>query len=107
MVDQKYFELINKEIDNTISASEKELLDRYLKSNPEACVMSQELAETEKLLDKMPDKDPSVSLKQRILNSIDFDRYGYKKKRSIAGYFSAAFSGPRKKLTTSFAFGLL
>jgi len=107
MVDQKYLELINKEIDNTISASEKELLDKYLRSNPEAYTMRQELSEAEKLLDRLPDKDPSISLKQRILHSIDFDRYAYKKKKSIAGYFSAAFSGPRKKLTTSFAFGLV
>ena len=106
MVNQKYLELINKDIDNTISIAEKELLSIYLKTNPEAYAMHQELIETEKLLDKLPDNDPSVSLKRRILNSIDYNRYASKKRIPVVDFILSAFSGPRKRLTTSFAFGL-
>lgn len=107
MIDQKYLELINKDIDHAISNSEKELLDAYLKTNPEASTMHQELTEIEKLLDKLPDNDPSESLTPRILNSIDFQRYSHKNRRNIKEYFSAAFIGPRRKLTASFAMGLV
>jgi len=107
MIHQKYVELIHKDIDKTISVSEKDLLDKYLRLHPEAFAVHQELSETEELLDKLPDNDPSVSLKQRILNSIDFNRYAHKEKKSIASSIATAFSRPRRKVTTSFAFGMV
>ena len=36
MIDEKYIELINKDIDKEITRKEKTLLESYLKSNPEA-----------------------------------------------------------------------
>jgi hypothetical protein len=107
MIDKKYLDLIHKDIDKKISDDEKVLLDDYLKSNTEAFTLHRELSETEELLDKLPNADPSVSLKQRILNSIDFNRYAHREKRSIAGFIAAAFNGPRRKLTSSFAFGMV
>lgn len=107
MIDQQYLELINKDIDDTISEQEKEVLNEYLKINPSAYTMHQELSEIEKLLDKIPDKDPSDALKTRILNSIDVDRYTRKKKLGIKDYFFVSLSVPRKKLSASFALGLI
>jgi hypothetical protein len=107
MVNQKYLELINKDIDNNISAYEKELLDNYLKTNPEAHALHQDLFEIENLLDKLPENDPSENLKKRILSSIDFNRYASKKRKSIGEYFIAAFTGLRKKTTVSFAVGMV
>jgi hypothetical protein len=107
MIEQKYIELIHKDIDKTISADEKVLLTNYLKSNPEAFTLHQELLETEELLDKLPSNDPSISLKQRILNSIDFNRYAHREQNPIVSYISTIFAGPQKKLAASFAFGMV
>lgn len=107
MINQRYLELINRDIDNTISEDERNVLNKYLKTNPDAYSIHQDLQETEKLLDKLPDNDPSANLKKRILNSIDFNLYSVKKKKSFVRYLSAAFSGSRRKLTTSFALGMV
>ena len=96
MIDQKYLELINKDIDDTISAPEKEVLDEYLKINPEAYSMHQELMEMDKLLDKLPDNDPSDSLKARILNSIDFNRYTIKGNIRLRIIFMHHYQDPGK-----------
>jgi hypothetical protein len=108
MIDQKYLELFNKDIDKTISNSEKELLKQYFKSNPKADALHKDLFKTESLLDKLPDNEPSASLKQRILNSIDYNRYSNRKKKlNVIDYFTGLFTGPRKRIATSFAFGMI
>ena len=108
MIDKKYLELINKDIDKTISLNEKGKLDQYLIENPDANVLYNELLKAEILLDKLPDKEPSASLKQSILNSIEYNRYSYKeKKTTILDYFSTIFSGSRTKVAVSFALGLV
>jgi hypothetical protein len=108
MIDMKYLELIHKDIDKTISLNEKKKLDKYLKTNPEAFTLHIELLRTDQLLDKIPDKDPSINLKKMILNSIDYNRYTHTKKRStVIDFIYSMFSGSRSKIATSFAMGLL
>jgi hypothetical protein len=104
MINSKYIELINKDIDRTITSSEKKKLEDYLEINQEAKELHTDLFRTEKLLDKLPDVDPSENLKKRILNSIDYDRYSSKKKESlfsdfIGNIFSLSLS-PRKIVTS-------
>ncbi len=104
----KHLELIHKDIDKTISLNEKEKLDKYLNTNPEANILHKELLRTEELLDKLPDNEPSENLKKKILNQIDYNRYAHKKEmRIIPDYISSLFSGPRKKITTSFSLGFI
>jgi hypothetical protein len=107
MIDPKILELINKDIDKTISLSEKDLLQKYINNDPEVNSTYHEMLETEKLLDKLPENDPSVSLKQRILNSINYDLYAKKHKVSFVDHVVDLFSVSNRKFATSFAFGLI
>jgi len=108
MINSKYIELINKDIDKTISSTEKKELEEYLEINQEAKELHTDLFRTEKLLDKLPDVDPSVNLKKRILNSIDYDRYTNKKKESLfSEFFGSIISLSPKKIATSFAIVLI
>ena len=108
MIDLKYIELINRDIDKIISSKQKQELEEYLEINPEAKELHRELLITDKLLDKLPNNDPSVNLKKRIINSIDYNRYSSKKKKfSILEYFAKTFSGSSVKLVTSFTLVLI
>lgn len=104
MIDLKIIELINKDIDKTISSKEKKKLGQYLESNPEAKALQRELVYTEELLDQLPNNDPSENLKKRILNSIDYNRYASKKKKTFfQEYYSRIMAGPSAKIVTSFS----
>ena len=75
MIDKKYIELMNKEMDNSISKDEKVALHNYLSNNNDAKEYYNELRLTNDYLDALPDPDPSENLKKYIVNSIDFSRY--------------------------------
>ena len=108
MKDKNIIELINKDIDKTNSPDEKEKLNQYLEENSDANVLYTELLKTEHMLDKMEDKIPSPNLKERILNTIDYNLYSNKKMNSkITGYLSSIFSGPRTKYAVSFSLGMI
>jgi hypothetical protein len=106
MEKKKYIELMNKDIDKTITSSEKDDLNQYLTENPDANIIYNDLLKTENLLDKLPEGEPSINLKKKILNSIDYNLYSNKKKQSsLLNYLSAIFSGVKTKLAVSFAVG--
>ncbi|HEX9252884.1 MAG TPA: hypothetical protein VF870_11620 [Ignavibacteriaceae bacterium] len=108
MIDKTMIELINKDIDKTISPGEKEKLSQYLKENPDANVLYNELLKAEHMLDKLEDLIPSPNLKERILNSIDYNLYSTKKKNSeVLDYLSSIFAGSRSKFAVSFALGMI
>lgn len=108
MIDKNLIELINKDIDKSISLSEKEKLSQYLKENPDANVLYNELLQTEHMLDKLEDINPSSNLNERILNSIDYNLYSTKKiNPKILDYLSSIFSGSRTKYAVSFALGMI
>ncbi len=108
MINPKYIELINKDIDKNISQLEKQELNEYLENNSEAKELHRELLKTEALLDKLPEREPSINLKKRILNSIDYDRYSNtNKKLSFSEYFARIFAGSPRKIATSFALVLI
>ena len=75
MIDKKYIELMNKEIDNVISEDERISLHSYLSGNKAAKEYYNELRLTNDYLDSLPDPEPSENLKKYIVNSIDFSRY--------------------------------
>lgn len=108
MIDDKYLILINKEIDHTISKREKRKLDQYLETNPEALSFYNQIIKSEKLLDEIPDVEPSINLKKKILNSIDYSLYSAKHTHPSALHsLSNIFSGSHRKIAVSFALGLL
>ena len=103
MLERNMLELMNKDIDKATSLDEKEKLHQYLKENPEANVLYNELLKSEHMLDKLEDINPSPNLKKRILNSIDYNFYTDEKKESkFWGYLSSIFSGSRTSYAVSF-----
>jgi len=108
MIDHNELELMNKDIDKTISLDEKEKLSQYLKENPDANILYNKLIKAEHMLDKLDDINPSPNLKERIINSIDYNFYSDKKKESnFLGYLSTIISGSRTKYAVSFALGII
>ena len=108
MIDNKYIVLINKDIDKTISQLEKKILEEHLEINSDAKELHKELLRTEELLDQLPDREPSVNLKKRILNSIDYNRYSETKKKSLfSEYFGNLITGSPRKIAISFALVLI
>ncbi len=75
MIDKKYIELMNKEIDDVITDDERIALHDYLLGNKAAKEYYNELRLTNDYLDSLPDPEPSENLKKYIVNSIDFSRH--------------------------------
>lgn len=74
MIDEKYIDLIHKEIDGIIRPDEQRMLKAYLNENPEAQTLYRELQQTVQMLNKVEEIEPSVNLKERIMNSIDSNK---------------------------------
>ncbi len=75
MIDKKYIELMNREIDELISPDEKQHLHNYLSENPEAREYYDGLLSATQALDRLPEPVISDNLNKRIVNLIDFTRY--------------------------------
>ena len=104
MIDNKYIELMNKEIDNVITSDEKIKLHDYISSNEAAKEYFNELLLTNKYMSELSDGNPPENLKKRILNSIDFSKYSPKIKSKFSwGYIF----NPKLKLAYTFAVGLI
>lgn len=78
MIEEKYIELMNKEIDHLITSEERIRLHNYISVNNEAKEYYDELLLTNESLNHIPDHQPSENLKIRILNSINFNKYNVK-----------------------------
>ena len=74
MIDEKYIELIHKEIDGIIQPGELGMLKAYLNENPEAQTLYRELQQTVQLLNQVEEIEPSLNLKERIMSSIDSNK---------------------------------
>jgi len=75
MIEKEYIELINKDIDKVINASEKEKLQNYLIKNPDAQAYFEDLRLLNNYLNRIPDPEPPAGLSKRIINSINFGNY--------------------------------
>jgi len=105
MVNEKYFKLINQEIDGKNSPRKSMRLNKYLDQNQEARKSYKELSTLSSLLSKIPIVEPPEYLKQNILNTIPFNtRIKRAKKQSIIwSLIEFLFS---KKLSFTYAFSL-
>ncbi|MBM4162020.1 MAG: hypothetical protein FJ217_13115 [Ignavibacteria bacterium] len=70
MIEQKYADLIQKEIDGVITDAEGRSLKDYLARNKEARRLREELQKTVERLKSVPQLDPPPYLKKHILNSL-------------------------------------
>jgi hypothetical protein len=108
MADDRYIELINKEISGTITPSERDDLHKYLRENPDAQRIYRELRETCNLLNEVSDVEPPANLRWRIMDSVDFGRYEAKRKRPVLEFMLRAGQlSLRPRLAYVFALGVV
>jgi hypothetical protein len=103
MINEKYIELMHKEIDEVITPDEKIKLYNFLAENKSAKDFYDELILTAGYLDKIPDSNPSENLKKQIINSINFNRYLPKVKSKKSWNFLLGF---KFRYAYTFAAGL-
>ncbi len=104
MIDRKYIELMNKEIDHLITPDEKQDLHRCLAENMESREYYDDLLAANHALNQVPQPAVPENLGKKIINSIDFTRYPHKPVRKRAFGFIPAFN---RKYAFTFAAGLL
>lgn len=107
MNDAELTELIHKEIDGIISEEEKAALHEFLKSNPSAKKNYLQLRRTIELLDKVGEVEPPPHLQNRIMNSIDANRYTTKSENNLLNKIFAWILSPGPKLAFAFAMGIV
>ena len=69
-MEEKYIELINKDIDGALSDRESDVLQEYLSTNADGRLLKEDLSQITHLLASVEGVDPPSNLKKRILNSI-------------------------------------
>ncbi len=107
MKDDRYAELINKEISGEISPEESAELRRYIGDAPDARRLRRELHKTSDLLSQVGDVEPPAHLKQHIMNSVDFGRYRAQEKRPVIELLGRARRlGLRPRFVYAFAAGV-
>ena len=108
MLDKKYIDLINKEIDGFITQDEKDDLLNHLKENEEAQQYYSEMIRTDDLLSNVKNIYPSPNLKKRVLNSLDTELYKNVKKESfIKSIIPNKLFQPKLRLAFTFALGVV
>lgn len=70
MIDEKYIELMNLEIDGVIPDKDRHELERYLDSHPDALEYYNALRNTATMLDGTEEIDPPAALSRDIIESI-------------------------------------
>jgi len=104
MIDEKYIELIHKEIDGIIRPDELRMLKTYLNENPEAQTLYRELQQTVQLLNQVEEIEPSVNLKEKIMSSIDPNKSEIpRRKTASVSFMSRWFVKP----VYTFALGMI
>ncbi len=104
MIDEKYIELMNLEIDQVITPDEKIRLHSYLSENKEAREYYDELLLTSDSLNQLPDHEPSENLKKQTINSIDFSKYSPKARHSSIRSYGWVF---KFRYAYTFAAGII
>ena len=106
MNEQEYIELVDKEIEGTISPRERDLLREYIEKTPGARKIYDEMHQTSDLLSRVTDVDPPVYLKRHIMNSLDFSRYQTRRSRPVLRLLTRVRqAGLKPRLAYAFALG--
>jgi len=81
MHNKKLHELINKEIDGLNTPKESKQLRNYMRKNPEAHDLYNDLRKLSESLEKVEKVSPPPDLRKTILNTIDMNKYAKKGRR--------------------------
>lgn len=87
MIDEKFVELIHKEIDGDLSDRERAELESFLSRNAEAQALQRDLTKMSQALTEVSAEEPPVNLKKRIMNAIPSNRYALQQKSFAQTFF--------------------
>lgn len=108
MIDEKYIELIHKDIDGIIRPEEQEMLKAYLNENPEAQTLYRELQQTVQMLNQVEEIEPPANLKKSIMKSIDANKRKTRRwKAASVSVISRLFAKPAYAFAGGMVAGLL
>ena len=108
MTDEKYLDLLNREIDGVNSQKDSSKLKEYLVKNPEAQELYNELVTVSDVLKKVRVIEPSPNLRKNILNAIPSSKYAVKEKESsLKSLMSALFFRYKMQYAYAFVAGLM
>jgi hypothetical protein len=102
MIEEKYIELMNREIDGLLNQGESVELRRYLDRNPEANRYFDELHGVAQLLSQAEKLDPPIGLKREILSSLQA-----KERRHKTPFFDGLRLRFKSKYAYTFAVGII
>lgn len=110
MIDDKYQELMNRAVDETLSPEEQDELDGYLEKHPEARQYYDRLRQVVGVLSEIPSAEAPADLKAAVMDSIR-SRAGDEVKRErsdlLARLADAFRSGKAWRYTYAFSAGAL
>jgi hypothetical protein len=98
MIEQSILELINKDIDSVCTPEESFRLQEFLRTNPEANKLHEDLRLLTVTLQKMPAAEPPRSLKPAILRSLEAKSAPRHRTSSAAGWLTGVL-GRRSRLS--------
>lgn len=107
MIDDKYIELMHREIDGQCSERERAELEAYLKENPEANRHYEELMAVARMLGSVEELEPPPELRESIFSAV-FDRTGRREEKETSVSFVEALRLTfNRKFAYAFTAGLV
>jgi len=107
-MEKKYIQLIHKDLDGLLTSAEKQELDNALKTDPKLRKLYVDLHHMSDQLNQISQLEPPPTLKQKILESIDFNRYRAKEIRpGLLTRLAQSYAEPRFRLAYGLAAGLI
>jgi hypothetical protein len=107
MIDERYIELMNGEIDGANSPEESAELKRYLESSLEAQSYFEGLRQLDQIFEEAKKKLPPEQVRQNILTSIYARKEAPEKKNTVAAVFSLFKKKPSRRFVYAFAAGII
>lgn len=105
MIDPKYIELMNLEVDGKASEGQRADLRRYLASNPAASSHFEDLARVVRRLDAQPMAEPPAELHPRVMSALEH-AVRIPARRGFAGWFAGVSASSRRRTLSTFGLGI-
>ena len=106
MIDPKYTELMNLELDGAASETQRQELRHFLASNPDAAAHFEELGRLARRLDTHPLTEPPAQLHPRIMAAVDHAVRAPAHAPGFAGWLAGMFATPGRRTLSTFGLGL-
>jgi hypothetical protein len=106
MIEPKYIELMNLELDGTATDAQSQELRRHLAANPAAARHFEELGRVVRGLDAQPQVEPPSHLHPRIMAAVDAAVRVPAPARGPAEWIQRVLAPPRRRVFGTFALGV-